>query len=137
MLRTFLHAKIHAARVTEAKLHYRGSITIDRDLLRASGILPYERVQVVNIENGERFETYVITGEPGSGTICLNGAAARLVQPGDRVIIMAYAQLDASQLAAHEVTVVIVGDDNRPAEIRRERLGDLIGAEVETVARGR
>ena len=122
MIRTLLHAKIHNAHVTDARLHYRGSITIDADLLDASGILPFERVQVVNVNNGERFETYVIAGERGSGTICLNGAAARLVQPGDRVIIMAYAQLTPAELSSHQVTVVHVDERNRPTEIVKERL---------------
>lgn len=120
MLRTFLHAKIHSARVTDAQLHYRGSITIDEDLLKASGIMPLELVQVVNINTGARFETYVITGEAGSGTICLNGAAARLAQPGDKVIIMAYGQMDAQEAARHQATIVHVDENNRPVEIVKQ-----------------
>ena len=89
MLRTFMFAKIHRATVTAANVHYVGSITIDSELLAASGIRPYERVQVVDVDNGERLETYAIAGQPGSGAIELNGAAARLVQVGDKVIIMA------------------------------------------------
>lgn len=122
MLRTFLHAKIHSARVTDAQLNYRGSITIDQNLLDASGILPFEMVQVVNINTGDRFETYVIAGAPGSGTICLNGAAARLVQPGDKVIIMAYAQLDPATIRRHQVTIVLVDDNNRPEEVVKETI---------------
>ena len=104
MFRTFLFAKIHRATVTAANVHYVGSITIDSELLAASGIRPYERVQVVDVDNGERLETYVIAGPPGSGAIELNGAAARLVQVGDKVIIMAYAQVGraaARRLGAH------------------------------------
>lgn len=93
-LRTFLRAKIHRARVTSADLHYVGSITIDAELLAAAGIAEYEFVQVVDIDNGARLETYVIAGEPGSGVVQLNGAAARLVQVGDLVIVMAYEQTD-------------------------------------------
>lgn len=122
MYRTFLHAKIHSATVTDAQLHYRGSITIDRDLLKASGILPFEYVQVVNINSGQRFETYVIAGQAGSGTICLNGAAARLVQPGDKIIIMAYAQLQPHEWENHQVTIVHVDEANRPVEVVTERL---------------
>lgn len=101
MLLNMLKAKLHKGVVTEANINYSGSITIDSFLLKESGILPYEKVQVVNINNGERFETYVIEGEEHSGVICLNGAAARLVLPGDRVIIMAYglySQEEAEQL---------------------------------------
>ena len=87
---TLIKSKIHRARVTDANINYIGSITIDRDLMDAAGILPYEKVQVVNNNNGERFETYVMEGERGSGTICLNGAAARLAAVGDTVIIISY-----------------------------------------------
>src|SRR5690606_550807 len=122
MLRTFLHAKIHSARVTDAQLNYRGSITIDQNLLDASGILPFEMVQVVNINTGDRLETCVIAGAPGSGTLCLNGAAARLVQPGDKVMIMAYAQLAPATIRRHRVTIVLVDDNNRPEEVVKETI---------------
>jgi len=97
MLVTVLKSKIHRASVTEANLNYIGSITIDEDLMDAANILPNERVFIVNNNNGARLDTYVITGERGSGVVCLNGAAARLVQPGDVIIIMAYAQMDMQE----------------------------------------
>ena len=120
-----LKAKIHCATVTEANLNYMGSITIDEDLLDASGIRPHEKVQIVNNNNGARFETYVIRGQRGSGTICLNGAAARLVQPNDIVIIICYAQMTPEELDAHEPTVIMVESQNRIKEIRgREHHGE-------------
>lgn len=103
MIRTMMNAKIHRARVTEANLNYVGSITIDQDILDAVDILPNEKVAIVNNNNGARLETYVIAGERGSGKICLNGAAARLVQVGDVVIIMTYAQLDETELKSHSL----------------------------------
>ncbi|MFZ5818146.1 MAG: aspartate 1-decarboxylase [Bacillota bacterium] len=113
MLRTMFKSKIHRATVTEANLNYVGSITIDADLLKAADILEYEQVAVVNINNGARFETYTIAGPAGSGTICLNGAAARLAQPGDLVIIITYAQMDEAELRNHKPTVVLVDQANR------------------------
>lgn len=107
-----MNGKIHRAVVTEANLNYVGSITIDPVLLEAANILPNELVQVVNNNNGERLETYVIEGERGSGEICLNGAAARKVQVGDVVIIISYVQLDESELDGYEPNVVIVDQDN-------------------------
>lgn len=118
MYRTLLYAKIHRATVTDANVHYVGSITIDRQLLDASGIRPYERVQVVDVDNGQRLETYVIAGEPGSGAIELNGAAARLVQVGDKVIIMAYAQVSEPLPDDWAPAVLIMGEGNRVVEIR-------------------
>ncbi len=112
MLRTMLHGKIHRATVTHADLHYVGSITIDSVLLDAAGILPGEQVAVVDIDNGARLETYVIEGEPDSGVIGINGAAAHLVGVGDRVIIMSYVLLDEAELAAHASRVVHVDDRN-------------------------
>lgn len=112
MLLNMLKAKIHRATVTQAELDYVGSITIDRDLLDASGILEYEKVAIVDINNGARFETYVIAGERGSKTICLNGAAARMVQKNDKVIIMAYAQMTEEDMKSYQPTVVFVDDDN-------------------------
>lgn len=115
MFRTLMKSKLHRATVTGADLHYVGSITIDRDLMDIADLMPHERVQVVNNHNGARLETYVIAGEPGSGEICLNGAAARLVQPGDHVIIISYAAYDRAEAAAHQPTVVILDEFNRPA----------------------
>lgn len=120
-----LKAKLHCATVTEANLNYMGSITIDEDLLDASGIRPHEKVQIVNNNNGARLETYVIRGKRGSGTICLNGAAARLVQPGDVVIIICYASMTPEELSVHEPTVVMLDEQNRIREIRgREHHGE-------------
>ncbi len=107
-----MNGKIHRAVVTEANLNYVGSVTIDPVLLEASDILPGEKVQIVNNNNGERIETYVIEGQRGSGEVCLNGAAARTVQIGDAVIIISYVQLEAAEISAHEPNVVIVDDTN-------------------------
>lgn len=109
---TMLKGKIHRAVVKQAELNYVGSITIDPKLMEAAGILEYEQVQIVDVENGNRFETYTIDGEPGSGMICLNGAAARQVQVGDHVIIMAYCQMDAKEAADHKPKVVFVDEEN-------------------------
>lgn len=125
MILNLLKAKIHCATVTEANLHYMGSITIDRDLMEAAGIVAHERVQVVDNNNGNRLETYVIPGPAGSGVVCLNGAAARLVQPGDIVIIMAYAFMDEKEAPNHVPTVVMVDEHNKIKEIRgAERHGE-------------
>lgn len=107
-----LKAKIHRATVTQAELHYVGSITIDQALMQASGIVEYEKVDVVDIDNGQRLTTYVIAGERDSGVVCLNGAAARCVSVGDKVIIMSYCSVDAQEAAAHRPRVVLVGDNN-------------------------
>lgn len=112
MLRQMLLGKIHRAVVTGADVNYVGSITVDRVLLDAAGILPYERVQVVDVENGARLETYTIPGRPGQGEIQLNGAAARLVAVGDHVIIMAYGMLGDEEAAAHRPKVVLLHEDN-------------------------
>ena len=112
MLLTMLKAKLHRATVTEANLNYTGSITIDRHLMDESGLLPHEKVQIVNINNGARFETYVIEGPRNSGIICLNGAAARLVQPGDKIIVMAYVQLTPEEANGFEPRVLLLNDDN-------------------------
>ncbi len=109
---TLLKAKIHRAKVTQADLDYVGSVTIDTKLLRESGILEYEKVQIVDINNGNRFETYTIAGEEGSGIICLNGAAAKCVSVGDKVIIMAYANMTPEEAASHKPTVLFVNDNN-------------------------
>lgn len=107
-----LKAKIHRATVTQAELDYVGSITVDEDLLDAAGILEYEKVQIVDINNGNRFETYTIAGERGSGVMCLNGAAARCVSVHDKIIIMAYADLTPEEAREHKPTVVFVDDKN-------------------------
>lgn len=108
-----LKGKIHRATVTQAELNYMGSITVDEELLEAAGILEYEKVQIVDVDNGSRFETYTICGQRGSGMICLNGAAARCVSVGDRIIIMAYAGLDAQEAKSHKPSVVFVDEQNR------------------------
>ena len=110
---TLLKAKIHRAVVKQADLDYVGSITIDSDLLRESGILEYEKVEIADIDNGNRFETYAIAGEAGSGIICLNGAAARCVSEGDKIIIMAYAQMTPEEARDHKPTVILVDEDNK------------------------
>ena len=107
-----LKAKIHRAKVTQADLNYVGSITIDEDLLIKSGILEYEKVKIVDINNGNRFETYVIKGEKKSGVICVNGAAARLVQEGDRIIIMCYCHLDKTEINTYSPKILFMNDDN-------------------------
>ena len=117
MFRTMLGGKIHRATVTEADLNYVGSITIDQDLLDAAGILVNEKVAIVNNNNGERFETYTIPGKRGSGVVCLNGAAARLVQKGDIVIIMSYVMLSEPEIATHEPKVVLVDEHNKIRDI--------------------
>lgn len=119
MMLNMLKGKIHCATVTEANLSYMGSITIDADLMDQAGILPNERVQVVDNNNGARLETYTIPGPRGSGVICLNGAAARCAQVGDVVIIMAYALFSEEEARACRPTVVLVDESNRVKEIRR------------------
>lgn len=126
MLLNMFKGKIHRAIVTEANLNYVGSVTIDSKLLEASGILPGERVQIVNNNNGARLETYTIEGEPDSGVICLNGAAARLVQPGDSVIIIAYAWLDQEEAKTFEPKVVFVDENNKIVETANKEIhGDI------------
>lgn len=120
MLRTLCKSKIHWATVTEANLGYVGSITIDTELMRAADLAPYERVQVVNINNGVRMETYCIEGPANSGVVCMNGPAARLAAVGDHVIIISYAQLDEREVAQHQPTVVFVDDRNRIRDIKHE-----------------
>ncbi|MCI9515933.1 MAG: aspartate 1-decarboxylase [Lachnospiraceae bacterium] len=112
-----LKAKIHRATVCQAELDYVGSITVDGELLDAAGILEYEKVQIVDINNGSRFETYTISGEPGSGMICLNGAAARCVSVGDKIIIMAYGSYDMREAKEHRPSVVFVDEKNRISRI--------------------
>ena len=123
---TMLKGKIHRATVKQAELDYVGSITIDEDLMDAANIREYEQVQIVDVNNGQRFETYVIAGERASGMICLNGAAARCVATGDKVIIMCYAQMTPEEADANPPRVVFVDDDNRPTrQTRYERHGRL------------
>ena len=112
-----LKGKIHRATVTQAALDYVGSITVDQELLDAAGILEYEKVQIVDVDNGNRFETYTISGEPGSGMICLNGAAARCVSVGDKVIIMSYGSYDGGEAAVHRPAVVFVDEENQISRI--------------------
>ena len=119
MWRKFLRAKIHAARVTAKNLDYEGSLTLDPALLSAAGIAPFESIWVYNLNNGERFETYVIRGEAGSGEVCLNGAAARKGEVGDRLILVTYAWLSPEELKQAEATVVLVNERNEV--VRRDR----------------
>lgn len=114
-----LKGKIHRAVVTQAELNYVGSITVDSRLLEAAGILEYEMVQIVDVENGSRFETYTIAGEADSGMICLNGAAARQVQIGDHVIIMAYADMTPEEAGEHKPHVVFTDEENKIARVTR------------------
>lgn len=126
MYLTMFKSKLHRAVVTEANLNYVGSITIDSELLKSANILPGEKVQVVNNNNGERFETYTIEGEPNSGVICVNGAAARLVQPGDKVIIIAYAMMTREEAESFKPSILFLDEKNGIAEIKdREVHGEI------------
>ncbi len=118
MLLTMFKGKLHRATVTQADINYVGSVTIDSELLEKAGILPGEKVQVVDINNGERLETYTIAGEAGSGVICLNGAAARLVQVGDRVIIIAYALMEEEEARVFQPKVLVLDENNKIVRIR-------------------
>ena len=122
MQRTMLKSKLHRVTVTHAELHYEGSCAIDEDILDLAGILPYERVHIYNVMNGERFDTYAIPGKRGSGLIGLNGAAARLAMKGDRVIIVTFVQLDADD-PPHKAQVVVLDEKNRPAKQLSHRIG--------------
>ncbi len=126
MLRTMCKGKIHRATVTQANLNYIGSITIDQDLLDAADIYPYEKVQVVNINNGSRLETYTIPGARGSGVICLNGAAARLTAEGDIVIIISYAQFNEAEIRSLEPHVVFVDAENHITESKHVALIEML-----------
>jgi aspartate 1-decarboxylase len=119
-------SKIHRVRVTEANLNYEGSVTIDADLMDAADILPHEQVQVLNVNNGERFDTYAIRGTRGRGVICLNGPAARLAQVGDMVIILTYATMEREELERHTPRIVMVDERNRP--LRPEAAGGRGGS---------
>jgi aspartate 1-decarboxylase len=117
MFRSMLNAKIHRARVTEANLNYVGSITIDEDIIEAVGMVANEKVQIVNNNNGARFETYIIAGERGSGVVCLNGAAARLVQEGDVIIILTYTLIAEENIPSHKPKVAIMDEHNKIVDI--------------------
>ena len=126
---TMLKGKIHRATVVQTELNYVGSITVDEELLEKAGIREYELVQVVDVDNGNRLETYTIAGERGSGMICLNGAAARCVSVGDKVILMAYASMDEEEAKTHKPKVVFVDDDNHVARVTNyEKHGQLFEA---------
>lgn len=126
MFLTMFKSKLHRATVTEANLNYVGSITIDSELMKEANILPGEKVQVVNNNNGERFETYTIEGEPGSREICVNGAAARLVQPGDKIIIIAYAMMSQSEALEFKPRILFLDDENSIVEVKdREEPGEI------------
>lgn len=116
MLLEFLVSKIHRATVTDANLEYVGSITIDKTLIEAANLREWQKVEILNVNNGERFQTYVIEGEADSGVICLNGAAARKAQKGDKVIIVSYGQFEKNELEDYTPTIVIVGDNNKILE---------------------
>ena len=116
MLREFLHSKIHRATVTDANLNYVGSITVDEEFLEKANILEWEKVEILNINNGERFQTYALKGKRGSKVFCLNGAAARKAQKGDKIIIVTYAQLTEDEIKTHKPTVVQVGENNEILE---------------------
>ena len=123
-------SKIHRAVITQAELNYVGSVTIDEELMDAAGLFEYEKVHIVNVNSGSRIETYVIAGERGSGVICLNGAAARLGQKGDTVIIMSYAYMTAEEAADNPPKVVLVNDKNQAVKVARyEKHGKLISKE--------
>lgn len=123
-----LKGKIHRATVTQAEVDYVGSITVDSKLLEEAGILEYEKVQVVNVDNGSRLETYTIAGEYGSGVICLNGAAARCAEVGHKVIIMSYCTMDVEEAKSHKPKVVFVDEDNKATKITHyEKHGQLFG----------
>lgn len=123
MFRMMMNSKLHRATVTEANLNYVGSITIDSDLLDAAGMLPNEKVHIVNNNNGARFETYIIAGERGSGVICVNGAAARLVQKGDIVIIISYVYVTEEEARSHQPTVLLMDEQNGIKEVIKEEPG--------------
>lgn len=114
MQRVLLKSKIHRVQITDADLHYEGSLTIDENLMKAANILPFEQVKIYNISNGARFETYAIEGAPGSGEICLNGAAARMGAKGDLIIIASYALYNDEETVHHRPNIILVGPNNQP-----------------------
>jgi len=128
MTRNFLRCKIHRATVTHADVDYEGSITIDRDLLDAAGLVPYEKVEVYNVTSGSRFETYAIEGAPGRGDIGVNGAAAHLARPGDKVIICCYAMLEEDEIGSHRPRLVFVDEQNGIRSIKDEEIAQTVCA---------
>lgn len=126
MMRFFLRSKIHRATVTEANLDYEGSITIDRHLMNAAGLEPYEKVEIYNVTSGTRLETYVIEGAPGSGEICVNGAAAHLVKKGDKIIIACYCVLHAGQMLDHKPKLVFVDEHNRIKALKEAETANTV-----------
>jgi aspartate 1-decarboxylase len=126
MQREVLRGKIHRATVTEANLEYEGSLTVDRDLMDAAGLAPYERIDVYDVTNGSRFSTYLIEGARGSGVICVNGAAAHLARAGDRVIITGYGLATEAELKSHHPKVVLVDERNRIRQVLAESTGALV-----------
>ena len=120
MLRTICRSKLHGAKVTDANVQYAGSLTLDADLMKAADLVPYEQIHVVDVDNGARLVTYCIEGLPGSGTVCANGAAARLVAPGDTIIVMAYAQVTPAELADFTPRIVTLDENNRIRQITAE-----------------
>ncbi|MCR8634504.1 aspartate 1-decarboxylase [Paenibacillus radicis (ex Xue et al. 2023)] len=126
MFRTMLKSKIHRATVTEANLNYVGSITIDEELIELLDMLPNEKVQIVNNNNGARFETYIIPGPRGSGVICLNGAAARMVHVGDTVIILSYAMMTDEEARKHQPQIAIMGENNRIISVLKEEIHSTV-----------
>ncbi len=128
MILEMLKSKIHRATVTQADLNYVGSITIDESLMEAAGICEYEKVQIADVDNGARFETYAIAGKAGSGIICLNGAAARMVSTGDKIIIMCYAGMTPEERTKHPPKVVFVDDENQITSVARYEKHGMLGA---------
>ena len=129
MTREMLRAKVHRIVVTERDVEYEGSLTLDRDLMDACGMVPFERADVYDIDNGNRFSTYLIEGERGGGACCVNGAAAHLVDLGDKLILASYCSVDESEVAGHEPRIVLVGEGNR---IKEQKRAERAGARVES-----
>jgi len=130
MTLTMFRAKLHRVRVTQAELYYEGSITVDQELLDLSGILPYEKAAVVNVNNGSRLETYTIPAPPGSRTICMNGPAARLAAKGDEVIIISYADMTPEEARRHTARVVLVDEGNNPVDVRELSVAEVLAGTI-------
>ena len=135
MRRDMLRAKVHRIRVTERDVEYEGSLSLDSELMQAAGMLPFERVEVYDVDNGNRFATYLIEAAPGSGDCCVNGAAARLVELGDKLILASYASLDEDELADHRPQLVLIGEDNRISRCGRSGVGRREGGSGRAVTR--
>jgi aspartate 1-decarboxylase len=125
MNRQMLRAKIHRIAVTECNVEYEGSLTLDLDLMHKAGMVPYERIDVYDVDNANRFSTYLIEGRPGSGECCVNGAAARLVDLGDKLILASYCTVEEKDLSAHRPQIVLVGENNRVKEIKRAEVAGV------------